>query len=202
MIKSYNLLQILNIYIYNLFDYLKHLIILCNCFYVRFSELFSSFQFKWDFSAHLTSEFELACFCVNLQCFLFSIVNFSHTRTVLTPSCFSRRELKFLNVFGSAPSNDHPTSVVIGCHCRVLRNIISHLCVCICLCCACEQSIIAPWFPMTCYNIKYKPLWIIKQVRNEMQHNNRNQRKVLIANDSGFFFIRLQQLNWTLARND
>jgi len=34
-----------------------------------------------------------------------------------------------MSFHGSAPSNDHPTSVVTECHCRVLGKAISHLCV-------------------------------------------------------------------------
>lgn len=54
----------------------------------------------------------------------------SHTRTVLTFLFFQKGTSVFLNrmcFHGSAPSNDHPTSVVTGCHCRVFGNAISHL---------------------------------------------------------------------------
>lgn len=155
MIKSYKLLHKSYLIILNIYS-----------FYVTFSDFSASFQFKWDFSAHLTSEFELACFCVNLQRFLFSIAYFSHTRTVLTvlffqkgTSVFKQECVWLCTLKWSSDFSCDRVSLQSSRKCHQ-PFVCVHF-----LCCACEQSIIAPWFPMTCFNIKYKPLWIIKQVR-------------------------------------
>lgn len=70
-------------------------------------------------------------------------------------------------------------------------------CVCAFICVGVRVNIplIVPWFSITCYHIKYKPLWIIKQIRNQIQHNNRNERKGLMADDT-LFVIKLKQYNW------
>lgn len=60
-----------------------------------------------------------------------------------------------------------------------------------------NEPLLVPWFPITCYHIKYKPLLIIKQICNEIQHNNRNERKGSMAAET-FFVIRFKQYNCLL----
>lgn len=136
---------------------------------------------------------------------LFHCWNYTYSRTVLTllfaqtlTNVFKWNRMCFCNGQVDLHPHDHPVSVVLG----VIAEFWEMLwaaCVCafVCVGVRVNKPLIAPWFPITCYHIKCKPLWILKQTRKYIQHNNEIEGKA----DDTFFVIKLKQYNCLLKPN-